>query len=226
MRRTNKRKTLLICVTLAFVLVFSTVCYAATIEAAYNDIKISVNGEIVTPRDANGNVVEPFIYNGTTYLPVRAVSSMLGNDVFWDNSTKTVNISSSNALVDALNEFWILHTVIESAEGSSTLAMNIYTSPTLQTSAQIDSVLSAVSKRQAALADIRSYANLSYPDIKSGYEQCEKMLDATYDNLKAFKNGQRDYDSIKAERENTSEIFKLKAKNGNIIFNLFQQVNE
>ena len=39
-----------------------------------------------------------------------------------------------------------------------------------------------------------------------------KMLDATYDNLKAFKNGQRDYDSIKAERENTSEIFKLKAK--------------
>ena len=69
MRRTNKRKTLLICVTLAFVLVFSTVCYAATIEATYSNIKISVNGEIVTPRDANGNVVEPFIYNGTTYLP-------------------------------------------------------------------------------------------------------------------------------------------------------------
>lgn len=36
----------------------------------YNNIKISLNGQTVTPKDANGNTVEPFAINGTTYLPV------------------------------------------------------------------------------------------------------------------------------------------------------------
>lgn len=223
-----------VCCALVSVLVFSSaaVSFAGTskIDATYNNIKISVNGEIVTPKDAAGNTVEPFIHNGTTYLPVRAVSSVLGNDVSWDNATKTVSITASGnskaTLMDALNEFWTLYTVIEYAEGSSNLAMNIYTSSTLQTSTHIDSVLSFVSERQSALDDIRNHASLSYPGIKSGYEQCEKLLDATYDNLKAFKNGKKDYDSISTERENTKMILSLKGKTGNMIFNMFQQVNQ
>lgn len=58
----------------------------------YSDIKISVNGEQVTPADANGNVVEPFAINGTTYLPVRAVGNALGLDVVWDGTTNTVEM--------------------------------------------------------------------------------------------------------------------------------------
>ena len=48
-----------------------------TLTADYNNIKISVNGSTITPTDANGNVVEPFAINGTTYLPVRAVQTRL-----------------------------------------------------------------------------------------------------------------------------------------------------
>lgn len=63
-----------------------------TVTAVYNNIKLVINGEEITPKDANGNIVEPFIIDGTTYLPVRAVASALGEDVNWDGKTNTVFI--------------------------------------------------------------------------------------------------------------------------------------
>lgn len=55
-----------------------------SIEAFYRDIRVFVDGGEIVPKDANGKVVEPFIYNGTTYLPIRAVAEALGKDVAWD----------------------------------------------------------------------------------------------------------------------------------------------
>lgn len=63
------------------------------IAVTYRDIKLFTDGTETIPRDVNGNIVEPFIYNGTTYLPVRAVGEALGRDVDWDNSSSTVIIS-------------------------------------------------------------------------------------------------------------------------------------
>lgn len=56
----------------------------------YNDIKITLDGEEITPRDGAGNVVDPFIIEGTTYLPVRGISSALGLEVDWDAERNTV----------------------------------------------------------------------------------------------------------------------------------------
>jgi hypothetical protein len=53
-------------------------------------ITIVLDGDVVDPRDANGNPVDPVIYNGTTYLPVRAIATALGKEVAWESSTKTV----------------------------------------------------------------------------------------------------------------------------------------
>lgn len=60
------------------------------IEVEYANIKLVVDGVEVIPTDAEGNVVEPFISNGTTYLPVRAVGKALNKEVTWDGATKTV----------------------------------------------------------------------------------------------------------------------------------------
>ena len=49
----------------------------------YNNIKITLDGKKLTPTDANGAVVEPFILDGTTYLPLRAVANALGEKVEW-----------------------------------------------------------------------------------------------------------------------------------------------
>ena len=61
-----------------------------TLEAWFSDIKIMINGTEIQPKDANGNRVEPFIVNGTTYLPVRAIGEALQKEVRWDGTTNTV----------------------------------------------------------------------------------------------------------------------------------------
>lgn len=54
------------------------------IPVMFNNIKIVVDGkELKTDK-------EPFIYEGTTYLPVRAVGEAVGKNVTWDADSKTV----------------------------------------------------------------------------------------------------------------------------------------
>ena len=64
------------------------------VDIFYNNIKIFIDGTELIPKDANGNAVEPFIMNGTTYLPVRAVANAFGKDVDWDGETQTVYLGA------------------------------------------------------------------------------------------------------------------------------------
>lgn len=64
------------------------------ISATFKNIKIFVDGSELTPRDSAGNVLEPFIYNGSTYLPVRAVGEAVGKDVSYDANTNSVYLGS------------------------------------------------------------------------------------------------------------------------------------
>lgn len=59
-----------------------------TITIRYDNIRMAVDGIPVQLKTANGALIEPFIYNGTAYLPVRAVGEALGKDVAWDGNTK------------------------------------------------------------------------------------------------------------------------------------------
>lgn len=54
--------------------------------------EIYVDGVKMEPKDANGNPVETFVYNGTTYVPLRAVSQSLGKNVNWDGENQRVYI--------------------------------------------------------------------------------------------------------------------------------------
>lgn len=65
---------------------------STTIQVVYNNIKIFIDDVLITPKDASGKIVEPFVYNGTTYLPVRAVAESLGKAVTWDGKTQSVYI--------------------------------------------------------------------------------------------------------------------------------------
>ena len=67
----------------------------ATLE--YDNIKIQIDGQQITPKDPNGKTVEPFVINGTTYLPVRAVADAVGYGVSWDGKTNTVKLSSNGS---------------------------------------------------------------------------------------------------------------------------------
>ena len=68
------------------------------LNAVYAGIKLVVNGQSVLPKDSNGNEVEPFIVDGTTYLPVRAISQALGQTVTWDGKTSTIYIGENEEI--------------------------------------------------------------------------------------------------------------------------------
>ena len=53
-------------------------------------IRIVIDGKEFTCTDATGAVVKPMIYNGTTYIPARAVSTAFGKAVYWDGEESTV----------------------------------------------------------------------------------------------------------------------------------------
>ena len=84
---------LLCCGVLLTVAAVAAGTYSKTLEAYYRDIKLSINGQTVVPKDVTGAVVDPFIVDGTTYLPVRAVAEALGENVAWDDATSTVLIT-------------------------------------------------------------------------------------------------------------------------------------
>lgn len=54
------------------------------------EVSVRYEGEVQVMKDGAGNVVYPIMYNGTTYLPIRAVSNMMDVPVNWEASTKTV----------------------------------------------------------------------------------------------------------------------------------------
>ncbi len=79
---------------LSAAVVFGGVAYATvgtkTIEAVYSNIKVYKDNVLCELKDANGTTIEPFIYNGTTYLPVRGAANLADMQVTWDGNSKSV----------------------------------------------------------------------------------------------------------------------------------------
>lgn len=65
-----------------------------TRELEYRDISVTLDGQELDLRDAQGRPVEPFMFEGTNYLPVRALAESLGLEVAWDGKTNTVVLTT------------------------------------------------------------------------------------------------------------------------------------
>ena len=80
-------------------LVIPALAYSGNRSASlyYDDIQVVLDGTSLTLRDSDGDVVEPFIINGTTYLPLRAIAEALGLDVAWNGSTSTVTLTTAGS---------------------------------------------------------------------------------------------------------------------------------
>lgn len=83
-----KRK--IIKVTAVILSVAMLLCTSIFLVHAANKVRIVIDGQELIPTDVNGNIVEPIIIDGTTYLPVRAVAEALGKAVSWDGPSFTV----------------------------------------------------------------------------------------------------------------------------------------
>ena len=95
MRRGSNLKWFIAGVAFSIVLTATLPALAASLTQSvtitYRDIKVTLNGQQIELAN------EPFLLNGTTYLPLREVASALELDVSWDGSTSTVKLTRSSA---------------------------------------------------------------------------------------------------------------------------------
>lgn len=105
---------------LVTVLLFSSLsAYAnggikSVLELMLNNVNITVDGKKVANKGEaytlNNGATVPFsmIYNGTTYLPVRKISELLGKEIGWDGKTGTVVIGAQPSNDTTVDETSIL----------------------------------------------------------------------------------------------------------------------
>lgn len=92
--------------------------FAANIDVVMGGIKIYWDGMEKTLTDVNGNKVEPMIYEGTTYVPLRAMANLMGKEVDWDQQNMAVivgekPIAESTAISEMKDKINYSHTELQ-----------------------------------------------------------------------------------------------------------------
>lgn len=57
------------------------------VQAKYNNIKVLYNGQAVNTD------IEPFIINGTTYIPLRMMAGVFNKDIAWNGTNYTISVT-------------------------------------------------------------------------------------------------------------------------------------
>lgn len=97
--------------TTACIVVFLSISLTSTASTMLEDIraylnkgiKITIDGAPWQPK-LGDTILYPITYNGSTYLPVRAVSEALDIPIRWDAEANTVHIGGTSELVPILTE--------------------------------------------------------------------------------------------------------------------------
>lgn len=72
-----------------------------TLQAQFSGMRLKVNGQDIVLTDSKGRPAEPFVIDGTTYVPVRSLGEALGKQVAWDPETNTVSVGLAPMEEDA-----------------------------------------------------------------------------------------------------------------------------
>lgn len=98
MNKTVRTSVLLLAVSALTATLVLAASGTKNIEVQYDNIKVFVNGSEIDSTGAN----EPFVIDGSTYLPVRNISELTGSKVEWDGSTKSVYVGANPSKADEM----------------------------------------------------------------------------------------------------------------------------
>lgn len=87
-------KSFIVGVALTTLVVYQIPSIAESIDVVFNKIKITINGQPVSADNV--------LINGRTYVPLRAISEILGKDVTFDQATSTAGINDKDYNPDKL----------------------------------------------------------------------------------------------------------------------------
>lgn len=160
MKIVSKKKVALITTTvLVLSLIFTSVVFAdnlfKNLKAWYGDIKIFSNNQQVQMD------VKPFIVDGTTYVPLRALSNILNKNVGWDQANLRIDITDKPD-PNAANMAYLSSQLVEKQTKINELEAKVK---------QLEDELAKASKY--SLDDMENYLNKEY----GKYEKIEFDID-------------------------------------------------
>jgi Copper amine oxidase N-terminal domain./NPCBM/NEW2 domain. len=83
---------ILSCILLSQMILPAAAALVSKTIQVYTGVDIYLNEVKLNPKDANGNPVEVFVYNGTTYLPARAIADAFQTPINWEGTTNSIYI--------------------------------------------------------------------------------------------------------------------------------------
>lgn len=212
---------------LLMVAVFSMIGTAAASTAnvkqtlEYNNIGVEVNGKKVSLQDASGNSVEPFMINGTNYLPVRAVSEVLGANVSWNSANKTIQIVNlskkiGQANTEKMNFYYKIASELSNlmfVESSIVSSPSIFQSNSLNSKTE-QTMNNNLSIYTALYESVKADGLITASDAEmfTSYTQIEKQ---TIDHLELFRNTATSSQIQQMQKEayqNSSSILSLQTE--------------
>lgn len=63
------------------------------------DFTVKIDGEEKVFKNAQGDIVYPVLYDGTTYLPIRAIGELMGKKVYWYEDDKLIELKDVKTTV-------------------------------------------------------------------------------------------------------------------------------
>lgn len=109
-KKMNKKVVFLVTAMLVISFSLGSVAFAAdnfqNLRAWFGDIKIFTNNQQVQLS------AKPFIVDGTTYVPLRAVSDIFNKDIYWDGVNYRIDINDKPTLPDE-NIFYLTQQLVE-----------------------------------------------------------------------------------------------------------------
>lgn len=167
-----KKKEMIVMKKRALILTAVAVCAASAVIGASTsslikniqcqlrpDFTVVIDGVEQTFKDADGNVVYPVLYDGTTYLPVRAIGELMNKTVYWYEDEKRIELKSEGSTVTDAD-------VIIPSGGSGTQSAADSASVSLDKAKEI-----AVSKAGFSVGDVNFTKNkLDYDNGRLEYE--------------------------------------------------------
>lgn len=167
-----KKKEMIVMKKRALILTAVAVCAASAVIGASTsslikniqcqlrpDFTVVIDGVEQTFKDADGNVVYPVLYDGTTYLPVRAIGELINKTVYWYEDEKRIELKSEGSTVTDAD-------VIIPSGGSGTQSAADSASVSLDKAKEI-----AVSKAGFSVGDVNFTKNkLDYDNGRLEYE--------------------------------------------------------
>jgi foldase protein PrsA len=179
------------------VLMTGSIAYASgsQIEVYFKNIKYMFDGQEKKPAE------ESFIYNGTTYVPLRFVSEALGKQVQWDGDTETVWIGRRAELNSPVAVYKGGQVTLGEFEKYMSI-VNILDPQSAQLANDANYKTSTVKQM---IASQILYSRLSDEDKKSAVTSADEQFSGFKDYLSKQPAGGKDWASVLASSNLTDD---------------------